>query len=391
MIEKDYNVNSGKKPLEGLLVVSVEQAVAAPLCTARLANAGARVIKIERPGGDFARGYDRAAKGESSYFVWVNQGKESLVMDFKRTDDKLLLECLIAKADILVQNLAPGAMERAGFGLDELRKRHTKLITCDISGYGNSEEMADMKAYDFLVQAESGLVDVSGGINELGRIGVSVCDIGAGMAAHAAILEALLLRAQTDKGAGLEISLFDVAAEWMCVPLIHNDYGAGAPTRQGLQHPSIAPYGAYKTSDGINTVVSIQNEREWHRFCEHVLGDTNLADDQRFCSNTLRVANREELDHCINKVAMLLDADQFRSKLIEGSIAQGRINSVGELSRHPALRRMEVQTSEKAKLTIPAQPAHWIGSSPERRPGVPATGEHTQQIRDEFMSNGRPE
>lgn len=389
MKEENSQLETREKPLEGLLVVSVEQAVAAPLCTARLMDAGARVIKIERSGGDFARGYDTAAKGESSYFVWINQGKESLILDFKQPDDKLLLECLIAKADILVQNLAPGALARAGFGLDILRKRHPMLITCDISGYGNSEEMAHMKAYDFLVQAESGLVDVSGGVNELGRIGVSVCDIGAGMAAHAAILEALLLRARTGRGSGLEISLFDVAAEWMCVPLIHNDYGLGPPTRQGLQHPSIAPYGAFKTKDDTNTIVSIQNEREWQRFCELVLGDKTIADDKRFSSNTARVANRDELNLCINKIVGQLTADQFRSRLIAGSIAQGRINTVDELSRHPALRRMEVQTSENLKLTIPAQPARWTGYPSDRGKGVPLKGEHTQQIRDEFIGTNK--
>ena len=385
MAEEDCRLEAREKPLDGLLVVSIEQAVAAPLCTARLADAGARVIKIERPGGDFARAYDTAAKGESSYFVWINQGKESVVLDFKQPADRLLLDAMIAKADIVVQNLAPGALTRAGFGLDQLRTRHPKLITCDISGYGNSEEMAGMKAYDFLVQAESGLVAVSGGVNELGRIGVSVCDIGAGMAAHAAILEALLLRARTGKGSGLEISLFDVAAEWMSVPLIHNDYGLGAPTRQGLQHPSIAPYGAYVTRDGIHTVVSIQNEREWQRFCETVLGDKTTADDERFSSNNARVANRDELDLRINGIVGQLTADQFRSRLIAASIAQGRINGVEELSRHPALRRIEVQTSENAKIDIPAQPARWTGYLPDNGTGVPLKGEHTQQIRDEFM------
>lgn len=373
------------KPLQDVLVVSVEQAVAAPLCTARLADAGARIIKIERPGGDFARNYDKAAKGESAYFIWVNQGKESLVLDFKQKEDKVLLERLIASADIFVQNLAPGALERAGFSMDGLRQRHPQLITCDISGYGDSEEMAHMKAYDFLVQAESGLVDISGGVNEPGRIGVSVCDIGAGMAAHAAILEALILRARTGKGSGLEISLFDVAAEWMCVPLIHNDYGMGPPTRQGLQHPSIAPYGAYQTNEGVNTVISIQNEREWQRFCVIVLGDAGIAIDERFSTNMTRVANRRELDKCINGIIGQLNADEFRARLIEGSIAQGRINSVSQLSEHAALRRIDVRTSEGANLTIPAQPARWQGHQPGQGTGAPELGEHSQKIRAEFM------
>ena len=225
------------KPLDGLLVVSVEQALAAPLCTARLAEAGARIIKIERAEGDFARGYDKAAKGDSSYFVWTNQGKESVVLDYRTPDDSALLHALIAKADVLVQNLAPGAMIRAGFGSEEMRKKHPKLITCDISGYEESPEMAAMKAYDLLVQAETGMVSISGGPGEMGRIGVSVCDIGAGMTAHAGVLEALIQRGITGTGSGVAVSLFDVAAECMTVPLIHYETGAGAPTRQGLRPP----------------------------------------------------------------------------------------------------------------------------------------------------------
>ncbi|NIA28143.1 MAG: hypothetical protein GWP02_08810 [Desulfobulbaceae bacterium] len=250
--------------LQGLCVVSVEQAVAAPLCTARLAQAGARVIKIEREVGDFARGYDRAAKGDSSYFVWTNQGKESVVLNYKEPDGRDLLNSIIAKADVFVQNLAPGAMARAGFGSEEMRQRHPRLITCDISGYGDSPEASGMKAYDLLVQAESGLVSISGGPNELGRIGVSICDIGAGMTAHAGILEALIQRTKTGIGTGVLVSLFDVAAEWMTVPLVHCEYGRGAPGRHGLHHPSIAPYGAYETRDHTNTLISIQNERECH-------------------------------------------------------------------------------------------------------------------------------
>lgn len=378
------------KPLEGLLVVSVEQAVAAPLCTARLADAGARVIKIERPGGDFARGYDSAAKGESSYFVWTNQGKESVVLDFKEDKDKRLLEKLIASADIFVQNLAPGAMVRAGFGSDELRKRNPSLITCDISGYGNAKEIAGMKAYDFLVQAESGLVAISGGVNEMGRIGVSLCDIGAGLAAHSAILEALILRSRTGRGSGLQTSLFDVAAEWMSVPLIHNDFGDGPPQRQGLQHPSIAPYGAYETNEGIKTVISIQNEREWHRFCDIVLANSALADDQRFASNNVRVTNRVELDRQIEAIVKPMSADEFRKRLMSASIAQGRINSVQELCEHPALRRTSVTNSNGEELKIPAPPVVWSDDVARGNIGAPKLGEHTKAVREEFMSGRKP-
>jgi crotonobetainyl-CoA:carnitine CoA-transferase CaiB-like acyl-CoA transferase len=223
-------------PLEGILVVTVEQAVAAPLCTARLCEAGARVIKVERAGGDFARGYDSVAGGNSSYFLWTNAGKESLVLDFKDVNDAALLHRILEQADVLVQNLAPGALERSGFGNETLRRKNPRLITCDISGYGDNEAVAGMKAYDFLVQAESGLVSISGGKNELGRIGVSICDISAGMNAHAGILEALLGRAQTGEGSSVKVSLFGTAADWMTVPLLHHDYGGKAPGRAGL-HP----------------------------------------------------------------------------------------------------------------------------------------------------------
>ncbi|MEM6491488.1 MAG: CaiB/BaiF CoA-transferase family protein, partial [Pseudomonadota bacterium] len=284
------------KPLEGILVVSVEQAVAAPLCSARLADAGARVIKIERAGGDFARGYDRAAKGASSYFTWINQGKESAVLDIKDAADQALLRAMIGRADVFIQNLAPGALAKLGLGSATLRTAHPRLVTCDISGYGEGDAVAGLKAYDLLIQAESGLIATSGGPGEMGRIGVSLCDIGAGVTAHAAILEALLRRANTGDGASLQISLFDVAAEWMAVPLIHQDYGAGAPAREGLRHPSIAPYGGYVCGDGRTVIISIQNEREWRRLCVTALDAPGLADDPRFISNALRVEHRDALD-----------------------------------------------------------------------------------------------
>lgn len=375
-------------PLEGFLVVSVEQAVAAPLCTARLADAGARVIKIEREGGDFARKYDTAARGESSYFTWINHGKESVVLDIKQSGDCDLLEAIIAKADVFVQNLAPGAMQRAGFSSDSLRDRHSRLITCDISGYGDGPEMDGMKAYDFLVQAESGLVSVSGGPNELGRIGVSVCDIGAGMAAHAAILEALLLRGKTGRGSGVKISLFDVAAEWMTVPLIHLEHGNGAPSRQGLRHPSIAPYGAYRTGDGIDTVISIQNEREWQRLCEQVLDCPDMATDPRFSGNNLRVSNRDAMDNEITTAIATLTATQFRLRLLEASIAFGGLNSVADLSEHRALRRRTIGNATGEPLTMPAAPAFatWSEHTPGQK-DVPAIGSSTMAVRAEFLED----
>lgn len=372
-------------PLDGLLVVTIEQAVAAPLCTARLADAGARVIKIERPEGDFARNYDTAAKGDSSYFCWINQGKESICLNFKEAEDKQLLSALIAKADVFVQNLAPGALERAGFGSAELREKHPGLITCDISGYGESEALSAMKAYDLLVQAESGLVSISGGANELGRIGVSVCDIGAGVTAHAGILEALIKRGVTGKGSGVATSLFEVASEWMSVPLLHQDYGAGAPERVGLNHPSIAPYGAYTTNDQALTLISIQNEREWVKLCSDVFRDESLTTDPRFTTNNLRVENRPALDERISAITGKLDADTFRARLAETGIAYGAINSVEELSTHKALRRREATNSQGLTLTLPAPPVRWSDTRRMSPGPVPGIGEHTGAIRNEFL------
>ena len=376
------------KPLQGVLVIAVEQAVAVPLCTARLADAGARVIKIERPEGDFARGYDRAANGDSSYFVWTNQGKESVVLDFKTPEGAAQLERLIAKADVLVQNLAPGAMERAGFGSEALRERHPRLITCDLTGYGDSEAMRGMKAYDFLVQAESGMVNISGGPGEMGRIGVSICDIGAGVTAHGAIVEALLLRERTGRGAGLALSLFDVAAEWMTVPLIHQDHGDGGPTRQGWRHPSIAPYGSYETGDGSQTIVSIQNGRGWRRFCAEVLNLPGLAEDPRFASNNARVGNRDAMDEEILAVTRSLTAEEFRTRLLRAAIAFGGLNSLEEVSRHPALRRRTVTTSAGRSLDIPAPPVRWSGEEGGQAAKAPAVGEQTEAVLAELDEDG---
>ena len=265
-----------RKPLDGLLVLALEQAVAAPYCSSRLADAGARVIKIERPEGDFARGYDRAVGGLSSYFVWLNRGKESLVADVKAAGDVALLHRILARADVFIQNLAPGAAARAGFGSDVLCALHPRLITVDISGYGTGHAAADMKAYDLLVQAESGLASITGHPSGPGRVGVSVCDIACGMSAHAAVLEALIDRSITGQGSRLEVSLFDGMADWMNVPLLYYEGTGQVPARVGLAHPSICPYGAFATLDGQLVLISIQNEREWARFCETVLGEPDL-------------------------------------------------------------------------------------------------------------------
>ena len=257
--------------LDGLLVLSLEQAVAAPYCSCKLADAGARVIKVERPEGDFARGYDTAVGGLSSYFVWLNRGKQSLVADIKDPADAAMLHRLLARADVFVQNLAPGAAARAGFGSDALRERFPRLITVDISGYGEGNAYAGMKAYDLLVQAESGLAGITGHPAGPGRVGVSACDIACGMAAHAGVLEALIARGVTGLGRSLKVSLFDGMADWMNVPLLYFEGTGRMPARVGLAHPSICPYGAFDTKDGASVLIAIQNEREWRSFCIHFL------------------------------------------------------------------------------------------------------------------------
>lgn len=374
------------KPLDGILVVSVEQAVAAPLCTARLLDAGARVIKVERSVGDFARAYDTAALGDSSYFVWTNHGKESIELDFKDPDDALLLKKIISKADVFVQNLAPGAAKRAGLDGQDLRSMYPRLITCDISGYGENEDMRAMKAYDLLVQAESGLVSVSGSPDEHGRIGVSLCDIGAGVTAHAGILEALFSRERTGQGSGIAVSLFDVAAEWMTVPLVHGETGDGAPERLGLRHPSIAPYGAFADKQGRLTLLSIQNEREWSRLCEDVLKDQSLATDERFCSNLARVKHRDVLEDTISAITRTMTTSELRDALKAASVAYGALNTVNELSSHKALRRRSVVNTCNKEVSLPAHPVVRTDLTELDQPEavVPEIGSHTRLIRAEF-------
>ncbi|NBS98853.1 MAG: CoA transferase, partial [Betaproteobacteria bacterium] len=272
-------------PLTDVLVVALEQAVAAPYCSSRLADAGARVIKVERPEGDFARGYDTAAHGESSYFVWINRGKESIALDLKIEADLAVLLRLLSQADVFIQNLAPGATQRLGIGSDLLRERFPRLVTCDISGYGDSGRLTRMKAYDLLVQAESGLVSVNGAAGEWGRIGVSVCDINAGLNAVIGIQQALMMRTRTGRGSAVKVSLFDSAAELMSVPYLQARYGGKAPERVGLKHPTIAPYGGFTCADGRDILISIQNEREWTDFCREVLLEPDFALDSRCQTN----------------------------------------------------------------------------------------------------------
>src|SRR6266481_530822 len=285
-------------PLEGITVIAVEQAVAAPFCTMRLADAGARVIKLERPEGDFARGYDAVAMGQSSYFVWLNRGKDSVVIDLATKAGRQSLEDLIAGADVLLQNLKPGSMDKLGFALERLRKDYPKLICCTISGYGDDGPYANRKAYDLLIQAESGLASITGGSEGPSRVGISVVDIATGATAHASILEALITRSRTGKGADIRISMFDVMADWMAVPLINSEAG-NPPKRMALAHPSIAPYGVFRSKDGKDILISIQSEREWKKLCTDVLGQAELPNDPRFASMVERVRNRQLTDKTV--------------------------------------------------------------------------------------------
>ena len=369
--------------LEGILVVAVEQAVAAPLATARLAAAGARVIKIERAEGDFARDYDHVVHGESAYFVWLNQGKESLVLDIKQPGDAALLARLVARADVFVQNLAPGAAARAGFGSAALRDRHPRLITCDISGYGEAGPAREMKAYDLLIQCETGLAAITGSAAEAGRVGVSVADIACGMNAHAAILEALIARGRTGHGRAIAVSLFDAVADWMTVPLLHFDHAGKAPARVGLNHPSIAPYGAFACADGRRVVLAVQNEREWQRLCAIALDRPQLAVDARFSSNSARVAHRDELDAAVAAVLVTLTRGAAIQRLDAAGIAYASVNEVSDLSRHPQLRRHAVDTPS-GTVDLPASPV--IAGAPVMSRAVPALGAHGARIRAEFAT-----
>jgi crotonobetainyl-CoA:carnitine CoA-transferase CaiB-like acyl-CoA transferase len=367
------------RPLSHLLVVALEQAVAAPYCSCRLADAGARVIKIERPEGDFARGYDRAARGQSSYFVWLNRGKESVALDIKKPEDQALLQRLLARADVFIQNLAPGAAARAGLDPEVLRARNRRLVACSISGYGEAGPYRDMKAYDLLIQSETGLAEITGRPEGPGRVGVSISDLVAGLNAYARILEALAARERTGEGAHVKVSLFDATAEWMAVPLLHHDYGGRAPARVGLAHPSIAPYGAFTCADGKKIVISIQNEREWVRLCAEVLGAPALATDPRFSDNNRRVQNRPALDAFVADVFAREGREALAAKLFAAGIAFGRLNSVADFSQHPHLRRVDVPTPEGV-VAMPAPPGGLDGPAG----AVPSLGQHTDAIRREF-------
>jgi itaconate CoA-transferase len=371
------------RPLSGLLVVALEQAVAAPMCTCRLADAGARVIKVERPEGDFARGYDDLVHGECSYFVWLNRGKESVVLDLAKPNDKALLSAMIARADVFVQNLRPGAAAKLGFPVARLRREYPRLICCSISGYGETGPFAKRKAYDLLIQAESGLASVTG-TTEPSRVGVSVVDIASGMNAYEAILEALIARGRAGQGAELSISMFDAMADWMTVPLLQQE-GGKPPQRVGLAHTSIAPYGAFRSRDGVDILISIQSDREWRVLAAKVLGDATLAANPAFATNVERVKRRAETDGKVAAVFGALDAEPLTQKLADADIAFARVNTPAELARHPHLRRITVD-APSGPVSYPAPAEQHAGSS-RRYGAVPALGEHTEKIRAEFTAS----
>jgi formyl-CoA transferase len=372
-----------KKPLEGILVVSLEQAVAAPMTGRRLADAGARVIKLERPEGDFARGYDRLAEGQSVYFIWLNRGKESVVVDLGKPEDRALFDALLAKADVFVQNLKPGALTKLGYPIEEICARHPRLIACSISGYGDTGPYADRKAYDLLIQAESGLASVTGSAAEPARVGVSIVDISTGLHAYEAILEALIRRATTGKGADIRISMFDTMAELMSVPLLQGIHGA-PPRRIGLSHISLAPYGVFTTRDDVPILISIQNDREWRALCTKVFERPECVTDQRFATSPARIANRPETDGLVADWFAAHDAETAIAKLDAADIAFGRVNDVFGLHEHPHLRMMPVGT-EVGPIDMPVPPAKWIGEALLTSDTVPALGAHTLAVREEFL------
>src|SRR5688500_3970934 len=370
-------------PLQGVTVVAVEQAVAAPFATRQLADLGARVIKIERPGaGDFARSYDSTVKGMASHFVWTNRSKESLTLDLKRPEAAEALRRLVARADVFVHNLAPGAMNRLGFGSAELRAAWRTLVTCEISGYGTSGPYRDKKAYDLLVQSEAGLVSITGTDGTPSKVGISIADIAAGMYAYSGILAALLRRERTGEGAALEVSLFDALAEWMGYPAYYTEYGGAAPARTGARHAAIAPYGPYAAGDGKAVYFGIQNEREWARFCEQVLDRPELAGDPRFNANAARVRNQLALDEIIIASFATSTAAAVVERLDAAGVANARMNTVREFLDHPQLaarhRWREVE-SPAGPLRALVPPIALDDQEP-RMDAIPSVGQHTDAI-----------
>jgi itaconate CoA-transferase len=368
------------RELDGYLVVAMEQAVAAPYCSLLLADAGARVIKLERPEGDFCRSYDRGADGQSTWFAWLNRGKESVVLDYTQPADAALMHRLIAQADVFLHNLSPGALERQGFGADVLRVANPALINLQITGYGAGGEAANMKAYDFLVQAESGVCSVTGTGEQPARVGVSLGDISTGLTGFSAVLRGLLQRGRTGQGVDISISLFDVLADWMNMPLLAHRYLPAKPARMGLTHSLLAPYGAYETAEGAQILIAIQNNREWARFCVDVLDLPDMADDPRFSDNAARVENRVALDAAINKVFGKFQRDDLAAILQQAGIAWARLSSLDDLSSHPFLRETQAYFGA-ATVDLVDLP---VRSDGQRLTHVPQLGEHSDAIRREF-------
>ena len=369
-------------PLEGITVIAVEQAVAAPFATRQLADLGARIIKIERPEvGDFARGYDATVNGMASHFVWLNRSKQSLTLDLKRPEAIDVLRRLLARADVFIHNLAPGAMTRLGFASADVRRDHPRLVVCEVSGYGSSGPYREKKAYDLLVQSETGVLSITGSEEEPAKVGISVADIAAGMYAFSSVLAALLRREKTGEGSSLEISLFDSLAEWMSYP-VYYAYGGAPPPRSGARHAVIAPYGPYTAGDGKIVYLGLQNEREWARFCADVLRRPEMAADERFSSNPLRVEHRAELDAAINSAFHGLAAEQVITRLEAAQIANARMNTVQELIDHPQLAardRWRSVPSPAGPVRMLVPPFNFDGMDIPMS-AIPAVGEHTDAI-----------
>lgn len=366
--------------LDGILVVSMEQAVAAPYCGLLLADAGARVIKVERPEGDFARLYDKGADGQSVFFAWLNRGKQSVCIDLNQPEDEQLLRSMLSKADVFLNNLAPGALQRRGLGWSDLSKNNPGLINCSISGYGTEGEAASKKAYDFLVQGESGLCAVTGVEEQPSRVGISIADISTGLTCYSAILRALIRRGKTGKGVDIAISMFDVLADWMNMPLLGHRYLGGAPARLGLTHGLIAPYGAFAVSDGSQVLLSVQSNREWQAFCEKVLERPELGEDPRFRDNPDRLANRDALHEAVDEVFSRHSREEVMRKLDDARIANAQLSTVGDLSKHPFLRNHMVRFGS-AELQMADLP---VPTSGQRHEDVPLLGEHSDAVRAEF-------
>ena len=374
---------SANRPLDGITVLSLEHAIAAPFCTRQLADLGARVIKIERPAtGDFARGYDGRVKGLSSHFVWTNRSKESLTLDVKHAEAPQVLARLLQQADILVQNLAPGAAARLGLSFEALHERHPRLIVCDISGYGDSGPYRDKKAYDLLIQSESGFLSVTGTPDEPSKAGCSIADISAGMYAYSNILAALLQRGKTGEGSRVEVSMLEAMAEWMGYPLYYAFDGASPPPRSGAAHATIYPYGPFAAGDGKVVMLGLQNEREWATFCEKVLLRAELASDPRYASNSRRTAAREEIRALVEQAFGGLDIEQVTARLDAAGIANARVNDMHELWLHPQLRarRRWVEVGSPAGPLAALLPPGLPSNVLPRMDAVPALGQHTRSI-----------